>query len=105
MSNYVWNYAFQVVSQNDYSKKKKKAHCEAAGDCGLEFLMRKRCSPFFQAKPALYAEWGLAGFLVQVSYRKAIVGERRAINVEVLKNHLTLSGPRKPKSQVSNNSC
>ena len=66
--------------------KKMSSHCEAAGGCGLEFLMRKCCS-LFQAKPALFAEWGSAPLLVQVSYKKATEGERRAISIKGLESN------------------
>lgn len=51
MRIYIWTCAFQLVLQSDCSKE-MSSHCEAAGECGLEFLMRM-CSSSFSSKICL----------------------------------------------------
>lgn len=86
MSNCIWTCAFQVVSQSDCSKK-MSFHCEAAGQCGVEFRMRKCCSPFFRQNLPCMQNEDQHDFLFKFLTAKQLwVTGRRAINVGVLKS-------------------
>lgn len=90
MRIYIWTCAFQLVLQSDCSKK-MSSHCEAAGECGLEFLMRMRSSSF-SSKICLVCRMRISTISCSSFLQKSNCGSKERSNqCRSFRNQLTLS--------------